>query len=119
MVDWQQEILEAFNQGKTIQFKNTGEEWHDFERQNQLDKPNLNYGYKEQWRIKPNYDDEREQLLKDSGRDDIIPMMKEEKKYSREQMFLFAGFCVGKKMTNPGIDIGEVLDEFNATFGHG
>jgi hypothetical protein len=68
MVDWQQAIIDAFNQGKTIQFQNVGEKWHDFERQNQLDRPNVNYGYKEQWRIKP-YETERKEILEksDSG----------------------------------------------------
>jgi hypothetical protein len=118
-MDWKEQILEAFKQGKTIQCNHNTNFWSSFVPQNQLDRPNVNYGTEKNWRIKPDYGAEREQLLKDCGRDDVTPMMKEEKKYSREQMFLFAGFCVGKKMTNPGIDIGEVLDEFNATFGHG
>ena len=119
MEKWKEEILEAYRQGKKIQTKSGTQDWHDFVPQNQLDRPNVNYGTQENWRIKPNYDAEREQLLKDSGRDDVTPMMKEEKRYSRDQMFLFAGFCMGKKMTNPGVDIGDVLDEFNSTFGHG
>ncbi len=84
MVNWQQEIIDAFNQGKTIQFKNTGEEWHDFERQNQLDKPNINYGYKEQWRIKPTFDEEKEEILEKSGSYRLTPMMKDHIKQTVE-----------------------------------
>ena len=47
-----EEIIKAFNEGKVIQSKTSGK-WKDFERQNQLDKPNLELGGIENWRIKP------------------------------------------------------------------
>ena len=47
------EILEAFSKGKTIQSNHDGKGWKDYERQNQLDKPNLDYGDISNWRIKP------------------------------------------------------------------
>jgi hypothetical protein len=52
MEDWKQEILEAYKKGKTIQANHTGE-WHDFVPQNQVDRPNLDYGEEENWRVKP------------------------------------------------------------------
>lgn len=115
-MDWVEVILAAFEQGKTIQVKNNNNEWHDFERQNQLDKPNINYDNQENWRIKPNYDAEREQLLKDCGRDDITPMMKENMTFSKEQLFLFAGFCIGRKNLNPKEDISKIFDDFLKIF---
>lgn len=45
-------LLEAYKKGKTIQSNHTGE-WKDFVPQNQLDRPNLNYGTLDNWRIKP------------------------------------------------------------------
>lgn len=165
MVDWQQEILEAFNQGKTIQFKNTGEEWHDFERQNQLDKPNINYGYREQWRIKPDYDTERKEILEKSDRGhislDMVDRMstasskeiKSEEEaaqqrfptykgdiglnasanygfqegakwqanrmYTKDQLVLFGGFCLGKRMTNPSISGSEMWEAWEKEFKNG
>lgn len=127
MTDWQQKIMDAFNQGKTIQFKNTGQEWQDFERQNQLDKPNVNNGYKEQWRIKPTVDEERKEILEKSGTFKITPMMEEiireeeekqsNKKYSKDEMILFGGFCIGRRAASPGISGSELWNEWLATFG--
>jgi hypothetical protein len=54
MEDWKQEILDAYIQGKTIQCNMPdGKWWHDFVPQNQLDRPNVDYGTKNNWRIKP------------------------------------------------------------------
>lgn len=47
-----EQILKAFKEGKTIQSRN-GNEWKDFIPQNQVDKPNLDYGGIDNWRIKP------------------------------------------------------------------
>jgi hypothetical protein len=48
-----QELLEAYAQGKTIQSCNNKDVWTDFVPQNKLDRPNVNYGDINHWRIKP------------------------------------------------------------------
>jgi len=50
--DWKEQIALAYKQGKTIQANHTGE-WHDFIPQNQVDRPNLDHGTEDNWRIKP------------------------------------------------------------------
>ena len=45
-------ILKAFKEGKTIESRD-GNGWKDSIPQNQLDKPNLDYGGIDNWRIKP------------------------------------------------------------------
>lgn len=50
--DWKEIILEAYKQGKTIQSGGEGD-WEDFVPQNQLDRPNVDYGGENYWRIKP------------------------------------------------------------------
>lgn len=47
-----EEILQAYSEGKTIQANHSGK-WTDFVSQNQVDKPNLDYGTLDNWRIKP------------------------------------------------------------------
>jgi hypothetical protein len=78
---------------------------------------------------------EREQLLKASGRDLRISdtMMEEIKKheeaeakpfkdyrenecFTREDMFLFAGFCIGYRQRNPRASATEMFDVWCATF---
>ena len=131
-MDKREEILEAFKQGKTIQArKGKEEEWHDFIPQNQLDRPNINYGNWDNWRIKPDGGhiplDTVDRMSTTIHKERIgIPFPSQqkakenkEKSYNRDQMLLFAGFCMGKKMTNPGMDVGEILAEFDATFSNG
>ena len=48
---WKELILDAYSKGKTIQSNHSGK-WSDFSPQNQVDRPNLNYGTKDNWRIK-------------------------------------------------------------------
>lgn len=122
-MSWKQKILEAFKQGKTIQCNHNNNTWRDFISHNQVDEPNLGYGYEYNWRIKPTPEEEKEQILKASGRDEITPMMKaeqpwEEKHYSKDEMLLFAGFCVGRKRVNPGISGHELWEAWEADFGH-
>jgi hypothetical protein len=50
--NWKELILEAYRNGKTIQANHIGE-WHDFVPQNQVDRPNLDYGTEDNWRVKP------------------------------------------------------------------
>lgn len=70
------------------------------------------YGCKEQC-----MECERKELL---GRSDTGAIPEEEEKlYTRDQMIIFAGFCMGKKMTNPGMDVGEIFSEYEVTFNHG
>ena len=45
-------ILKAYSEGKIIQSNHSGD-WSDFVPQNQVDKPNLDYGTIDNWRIKP------------------------------------------------------------------
>jgi len=52
MKDKKEIILEAYKEGKTIQYNHSGE-WKDFIPHNQLDRPNLNYGTLDNWRVKP------------------------------------------------------------------
>ena len=47
----QEKLIKAWNEGKTIQSKSSGK-WKDYERQNQLDSPNWEYGGIENWRVK-------------------------------------------------------------------
>lgn len=115
MDKWKEEIMEAYCQGKTIQSNNFSAVWCDWVPQNQLDKPNLGFGSHNNWRIKPSYDEEREEILKKSGAYDITDMMKEEV-YTRTDMLLFAGFCMARKRINPGEDVGDILEDFRETF---
>lgn len=125
-MSWKEEIMQAFNEGKTIQSNHSTGVWRDFRRHNQVDRPNVDYGNESNWRIKPttmDYESEREQLLIDSGRDKITPMMKEEqpwieKKYSKDEMLLFAGFCAGRKRVNPAVTGHELWEAWEADFGH-
>jgi hypothetical protein len=48
---WKELILDAYSKGKTIQSNHSGK-WSDFSPQNQVDRPNLNYGTEDNWRIK-------------------------------------------------------------------
>jgi hypothetical protein len=127
-MDWKEELLEAFKLGKTIQCNhNNLEEWHDYVPHNQIDRPNLGYGTKENWRIKPTADEERKEILEKSGTFKITPMMEEiireeeekqsNKKYSKDEMLLFGGFCIGRRATAPGISGSELWNEWSATFG--
>lgn len=50
-MNWKEIILKGYNNNKTIQSNHCGK-WKDFVPQNQLDKPNLNYGDESNWRIK-------------------------------------------------------------------
>lgn len=36
--------------------------------------------------------------------------------FSKDQMFLFAGYCMGKRMLNPTRDVSEILEEFMEDF---
>lgn len=119
MEKWKEEILEAYRQGKKIQTRSGTQDWHDFVPQNQLDRPNVDHGYTGEWRIKPDYAAEREQLLKDSGRDDVTPMMKTERFYTKSEMLIFAGFCLGKRMFNPLISGSEMWDAWEKEFENG
>lgn len=49
----QKDILKSYHDGKTIQSNHSGE-WREFEPQNQVDRPNVNYGTENNWRIKAN-----------------------------------------------------------------
>ena len=49
--DKKEKLIIAWESGKTIQSKSSGK-WEDFEKHNQLDKPNWEYGGIENWRIK-------------------------------------------------------------------
>lgn len=53
----QEKLIKAWNEGKTIQSKSSGK-WKDYERQNQLDSPNWEYGGIENWRVKNDDNDE-------------------------------------------------------------
>lgn len=123
-MNWKQEILDAFKQGKTIQSRySISEGWHDFIPQNQLDLPNFTFGNGEgSWRIKPTSEAEREEILIKSGayNEPIAEEKKpwEEKHYSKDEMLLFAGFCVGRKRVNPGISGHELWEAWEADFGH-
>jgi hypothetical protein len=132
MEKWKEEILEGFKQGKTIQSRFLSEDWKDFERQNQLDRPNLNLGTLENWRIKPDYKAEKEQILKDSGSDlnisdslmgeirkheeTVFKDYRETKCFTKEDMFLFAGLCVGYRQKNPSASAAEMFDIWCASF---
>lgn len=125
-MDWEEVILAAFEQGKTIQINCNNEGWHDFIPQNQLDRPNVR-GNSDNWRIKPTADEERKEILEKSGTFKITPMMEEiireeeekqsNKKYSKDEMLLFGGFCIGRRATAPGISGSELWNEWTATFG--
>lgn len=52
MEDWRKVLLDAYYNGQTIQSNHSGG-WSDFVPQNQVDKPNLDYGNETNWRIKP------------------------------------------------------------------
>jgi hypothetical protein len=47
----QEKLIKAWEAGKIIQSKSSGK-WKDFERQNQVDSPNWEYGGVENWRVK-------------------------------------------------------------------
>lgn len=47
-----QQLLTAYSIGKTIQYNHSGK-WEDFVPQNQVDRPNFDYGNIDNWRIKP------------------------------------------------------------------
>lgn len=47
-----QELIRAYSIGKTIQSNHSGK-WEDFVPQNQVDRPNFDYGNIDNWRIKP------------------------------------------------------------------
>jgi hypothetical protein len=49
-----EELIDAWNNGKTIQSNHHNEPWHDFIKHNQVDRPNFDYGELCNWRIKPN-----------------------------------------------------------------
>lgn len=72
--------------------------------------------------MKREQEEEREQLLKNAGRDEITPMMTEDpwhdKKYSKDEMLLFAGFCAGRKRVNPSVTGHELWEAWEADFGH-
>lgn len=90
MEKWKQEILDAFSKGKTIQCNSFTEDWCDFLPQNQVDRPNLDFGSQNNWRIKP-AEEEREEILRKSGAYDVTPMMKEELEEAAEK-YCFTSF---------------------------
>lgn len=53
-----EEMQKAFEEGKTIQSNHQGI-WKDYERQNQVDRPNFDYGGEGHWRVKPDIADHR------------------------------------------------------------
>ena len=53
MENWKENIIKAYSEGKIIQSNHHTGDWNDFVPQNQVDRPNLDYGDKDNWRIKP------------------------------------------------------------------
>lgn len=51
MENWKESILQAYREGKIIQSNHSGK-WKDFIPQNQVDRPNVNYGSEKNWRVK-------------------------------------------------------------------
>lgn len=103
-MSWKQEILEAFKNGKTIQYSMYGNHWRDFYPHSPIDVPNVEYGTQENWRIKPEQD--------------TVENPWEEKKYSKEEMLLFAGFCVGRKKVNPTASGSDLWEDWERDFPH-
>jgi hypothetical protein len=115
MKKWQQDILEAFEQGKTIQANHNSTYWHDYVPQNQLDRPNLEYGTEANWRVKPFKSAGFGTMPKEAGE----PPFKEYRNnecFTKEDMFLFAGFCVGARQNDPTITATEMFDDWKITF---
>lgn len=55
----------AWELGQVIQSNHSGE-WKDFEKQNQLDRPNFDYGNIENWRVKPESEMKYKSILQEA-----------------------------------------------------
>jgi D-mannonate dehydratase len=50
------------------------------------------------------------------GIKNVINNHKNKEVYTRNQMILFAGYCMGKLRREPDKDVGEIVDEFREKF---